>query len=166
MISHSYLYTNELPESGEGGAGGEGDKVHKDGSGSGGGKGNGKESKGEGKKGEKSMGVGEHETHRQVFGRAMLKAADLFRLEALLQHCVESFQRGLTVETAIEQLVWAHNNGPEEARTVATEYFVDNCRRIRVGSVCDCAYSLLLSGNLPYKLEEIHDTCDVVHVAR
>jgi hypothetical protein len=116
------------------------------------------ESKGEGKKVEESMGDGEQATNRQVLGRAILQAADLFRLEALLQHCVESFQRGLTVDTAIEQLVWAHNNGPEEARTVATEYFVDNCRRIRVGSACDCAFSLLLSGNLPYKLEEIHDT--------
>ena len=95
--------------------------------------------------GENSMGDGEQATNRQVLGRAMLKAADLFRLEALLQHFVESFHRGLTVDTAIEQLVWAHNNGPEEARTVATKYFVDNCRRIRVGSVCDCAYSLPLS---------------------
>ncbi len=62
----------------------------------------------------------------------MLKAADLFRLEVLLQHSVEAFGRGLTVDTAVEELVWAHSDGPAEARTVATEYFVGNCRRIRV----------------------------------
>ncbi len=75
----------------------------------------------------------------------MLKAADLFRVEGLLEHCVEAFGRGLKVDTAVEQLVWAHNHGPAEARTVATEYFVHNSRRIRVGSFCDCV-SILLSG--------------------
>jgi hypothetical protein len=64
--------------------------------------------------------------------REVLKAADLFRLEALLEHCVEAFGRGLTVDTAVEALVWAHSDGPAEARTVATEYFVENGRRIRV----------------------------------
>jgi len=62
----------------------------------------------------------------------VLKAADLFRVEGLLEHCVEAFGRGLTVNTAIEQLVWAHSDGPAEARTVATGYFVRNGRRIRV----------------------------------
>ncbi len=52
----------------------------------------------------------------------MLKASDLYRLEGLLQHCVEAFGRGLKVDTVIEQLVWAHIDGPAEARTVATEY--------------------------------------------
>jgi hypothetical protein len=70
--------------------------------------------------------------------REVLKAADLFRLEALLQHCVEAFRRGLKVDTAIEELVWAHLFGPAEARTVATEYFVRNFRRIRVGTVYNC----------------------------
>jgi hypothetical protein len=53
------------------------------------------------------------------------------------------------VKTAVEQLVWAHNHGPAEARTVATEYFVRNGRRIRVdvnvsvfGSVCLQVYCL------------------------
>jgi hypothetical protein len=136
-----YLYTAEVPESGEGGAG------------AGGGNGAG--------------GDGEEAAGGQELERAVLKAADLFRVEGLLEHCVEAFGRGLTVNTAIEQLVWAHSDGPAEARTVANDYFLDHCRRIRVESVCDCAYCLLLSGgNLPYKVEEIHDTCDVVHVAR
>jgi hypothetical protein len=64
--------------------------------------------------------------------RELLKAADLFRLEALLEHCVEAFRRGLTVDTAVDALVWAHLFGPEEARHVATEYFVRNGRRIQV----------------------------------
>ena len=62
----------------------------------------------------------------------MLKAADLFRLETLLEHCVEAFRRGLKVDTAVEALVWAHSEGPLEARKVATEYFVRNDRRIQV----------------------------------
>jgi hypothetical protein len=70
--------------------------------------------------------------------REVLKAADLFRLEALLEHCVEAFRRGLKVDTAIDDLVWAHLFGPAEARKVATEYFVLNCRRIRVGTVYNC----------------------------
>ena len=49
-----------------------------------------------------------------------------------MEHCVEAFGRGLKVDTAVEELVWAHSDGPAEARTVATEYFVGNCRRIRV----------------------------------
>ena len=72
----------------------------------------------------------------------MLQAADLFRLEALLQHCVEAFRRGLKVNTAVEELVWAHLFGPVEARTVATEYFVRNGLRIQVGSICDCVLCL------------------------
>jgi hypothetical protein len=64
--------------------------------------------------------------------REVLQAADLFRLEALLEHCVEAFRRGLTVDTAVEALVWAHLFGPAEARKVATEYFIRNGRRIQV----------------------------------
>jgi hypothetical protein len=68
----------------------------------------------------------------------VLKAADLFRLEALLEHCVEAFRRGLKVDTAVEELVWAHLFGPEEVRKVATEYFLRNGRRIHVRCMCDC----------------------------
>ena len=103
-----YLYTAELPETGEGGAGGGG-----------------------------GTGEGEEAAAGQVLERAVLKAADLFRVEGLLEHCVEAFGRGLKVNTAVEQLVWAHNHGPAEARTVATEYFVRNGLRIQVGAMCE-----------------------------
>jgi hypothetical protein len=73
----------------------------------------------------------------QVLERAVLKAADLFRVEGLLEHCMEAFGRGLKVDTAVEQLVWAHNHGPAEARTVATGFFVRNGLRIQVGVMCD-----------------------------
>jgi hypothetical protein len=70
--------------------------------------------------------------------RPVLKAADLFQVEGLLEHCVEAFGRGFKVDTAVEKLVWAHNHGPVEARTVATEYFLHNFRRIQVGDMCEC----------------------------
>ncbi len=116
-----YLYTAELPESGEGGAGA-GEERGEGGSGAGG-VGSGK-GKGEGCKGKDTGGDGEEVEAGQVLERAVLKAADLFRVEGLLEHCVEAFGRGFKVDTAVEQLVWAHNHGPAEARTVATEYFV------------------------------------------
>ena len=52
-------------------------------------------------------GDGEEAAAGQVLKREELKAADLFRLEGLLEHCVEAFGRGLKVDTAIEHLVWA-----------------------------------------------------------
>jgi hypothetical protein len=83
-----YLYTTELPESGEGGAGaGVGGRKGKGGIGAGG-------------DGGKSKGDEEEATRRQVLEREVLEAADLFRLEALLEHCVEAFRRGLKVDTA------------------------------------------------------------------
>ena len=36
------------------------------------------------------------------------------------------------METAVEQLVWAHAHAPEGARAVAMEYVVANCRAIQV----------------------------------
>ena len=138
-----YLYTAQLPESGEGGAGAGGARGEEAsvGGGRGGGKGKGSKGSGKGGKGaggdgQKSKEDGEEATRRQVLEREVLKAADLFRLEGLLQHCIEAFGRGLKVNTAIEQLVWAHSDGPAEARTVAKEYFVRNGRRIRVGPIC------------------------------
>jgi hypothetical protein len=95
-----YLYTAELPESGERGAGAGGGRGEgsSGGGGRGGGKGNkGKENKGKGGKGAgggggKSKGDGEEATRRQVLEREVLQAADLFRLEALLEHCLEAFR--------------------------------------------------------------------------
>ena len=54
----------------------------------------------------------EKATKCQVLEREMLKAADLFQLEGLLQHCVEAFWRGLKVDAAIKQLKWAYNDRP------------------------------------------------------
>ena len=48
----------------------------------------------------------------------MLKAAVLFRMEGLLEHCVEAVGRGLNVNTAIEQLVWAYSDVPAQERSV------------------------------------------------
>jgi hypothetical protein len=47
------------------------------------------------------------------------------------------------VDTAVEELVWAHLFGPAEAREVATEYFVRDGLRIQVGTICDCALCLM-----------------------
>jgi hypothetical protein len=113
-----HLYTAELPESGEGGAG------------AGGGRGEGSSDGGG-----KSKGDGEQAKRRQVLEREVLMAADLFSLEPLLQHCMEAFSRGLQVNTVMDELVWAHSDGPAEARKVITEYFVRNIRRIRVRPV-------------------------------
>jgi hypothetical protein len=71
--------------------------------------------------------------------REVLKAADMLQAEGLFRHCLEAFRGGLTVNTAIEHLVWAHQGGPTEARDIATEFFVANGRTIRVrvlGPVC------------------------------
>ena len=62
----------------------------------------------------------------------MLTAADLFQAEGLLKHCLEGFRGGLTVDTVVEQLVWAHKCGPAEAQAVATEFFVAHGRAVRV----------------------------------
>jgi hypothetical protein len=56
----------------------------------------------------------------------VLKAEDMLQTEGLLKHCLESFRDGLTVHTAIEQLMWAHQDGPEEA------YAAKHFRVIRV----------------------------------
>ena len=50
-------------------------------------------------------------------------------------HRLAEFGRALTVETAVEQLVWAHAHAPEGVREVAMEYVVANCRAIQVGRV-------------------------------
>jgi hypothetical protein len=127
-----YLYTAEVPtwaEAGEGGAGscGGGDKRRKAGGGGAGGK------RGDGGRGGKGKGK---EEGAAAGGRRMklevLKAADLLRAEGLLQHCLEGFREALTVATAVEQLVWAQQEGPAEARAIATDYFVANCKAIRV----------------------------------
>ena len=66
--------------------------------------------------------------------REVLKAADMLQAEGLLQHCLEAFRGGLTVHTAIEHLVWAHTEGPEEARGAAMAYVVQHMRAIQVAA--------------------------------
>jgi chromosome segregation ATPase len=65
-------------------------------------------------------------------GKAVELQEKVLDLEKQLRDFVEAFGRGLKVDTVIEQLVWVHNHGPAEARTVATEYFVRNARQIQV----------------------------------
>ena len=83
-------------------------------------------------------GDGENESAGLVLERAVLKAADLFQVEGLLEHCVEAFGRGFKVDTTVEKLVWVHNDGRAESRTVATQYFLHNFRHIQVGDKCEC----------------------------
>ena len=66
--------------------------------------------------------------------REVLKAADMLQAEGLLKHCLEAFRGGLTVHTAIEHLVWAHTEGPEEARGAAMAYVVEHMRAIQVAA--------------------------------
>jgi hypothetical protein len=70
-------------------------------------------------------------TERKALELEVLKAADLFQAEGLLKHCLERFREALTVHTVVEQLVWAHKSGPEEARALAREYFVAHARAVR-----------------------------------
>ena len=58
--------------------------------------------------------------------------ADWLQAGGLCEHCLAEFGRALTVETAIQQLVWTHARAPEGARAVAMEYVVVNVRAIQV----------------------------------
>jgi hypothetical protein len=111
FVVYRYLYTDGLPECGERGAGSGGERGEGGSAGGGGGKGKGKRSKCKGGKGADAKGDEEEATRRQVLEREVLKAADLVRVEGMLQHCVEAFRRGLKVDKAIEQLVWRTARG-------------------------------------------------------
>jgi DNA-binding beta-propeller fold protein YncE len=90
--------------------------------------------KGKGKgKGTEAAGNEEDEgARRAALELEVLKAADLFQAEGLLKHCLEGFRGGLTVHTAVEQLVWAHTRGPEEARSIGISYVVQHLEEIQV----------------------------------
>ena len=77
----------------------------------------------------------EEEEARESLVQELLRLADRFQAGGLYEHCLTEFGRALTVETAIQQLVWTHARAPEGARAVAMEYVVANCRAIRVGCV-------------------------------
>ena len=90
--------------------------------------------------GDTGKGKGKEEEESENKGRVgcgaleleVLKAADLFQAEGLLRHCLEGFRGALTVQTVVEQLVWAHTCGPAEARAVATEYFIAHFHAVKV----------------------------------
>jgi hypothetical protein len=141
-----YLYTGEVPSAGEEAEseskqgtrgkevkGGKGDRRAN--GAKGGSAGKGKEAKGgkgkEAEDREEEKVVSAEEARRDV-EREVLKAADLFQAEGLLKHSLAAFEKGLTVKTAVEGLVWAHLEGPEAARQIATEFVVANGRRIQV----------------------------------
>jgi len=65
------------------------------------------------------QGKGREKKGRTTGVAASGAQADLFRVEGLLEHCVEAVGRGLNVNTAIEQLVCAHSDVPAQARSVA-----------------------------------------------
>jgi hypothetical protein len=77
------------------------------------------------------------EEARESLVQELLRLADRFQAGGLYEHCLAEFGRALTVETAIQQLVWAHARAPEGARAVAMEYVVANCRAIQVGFKSD-----------------------------
>ena len=112
-------------EGGGGGAGGAGSKGGKRGAGgsNGGSGGKGKEEDKEAQEAESAV-------------QELLRVADRFQAGVLYEHCLAEFGRALTVQTAIQQLVWAHAHAPEGARAVAMEYVVANCRAIQVDAVC------------------------------
>ena len=77
----------------------------------------------------------------------LLRVADRFQAEGLYEHCLAEFGRALTVETAIPQLVWAHAHAPENARAVAMQYVVANCRAIQVALAWDVLGFLIEGGS-------------------
>jgi hypothetical protein len=127
-----FLYAGELPAR-KGGSGGE--RGGPSGSGGGAGGAGGRRSKGG--KGGKGKAEQEEEA-RESLVQELLRVADRFQAGALYAHCLSEIRRALAVETAIQQLVWAHAH-PERARAVAMEYVVANGRTIQVGLKKLCA---------------------------
>jgi hypothetical protein len=93
FVVYRYLYTDGLPECGERGAGSAGERVEGRSSGGGSGKGKGKGSRCKGGKGADAKGDEEEATSIQVLERELLKA-DLFRVEWMLQRCVDDSGEG------------------------------------------------------------------------
>ena len=136
-----FLYTGELPAwedetreeggGGQGRSGGVGGAGGRRGAGSkGGNRGAGGSSGGSGGKG-KEEDKDEAEAESAV--QELLRVADRFQAGGLYEHCLAEFGRALTVQTAVEQLVWAHAHAPEGARAVAMRFVVANCGAIQVG---------------------------------
>jgi hypothetical protein len=136
-----FLYTGEVPAwgvdargEGGGGAGGSGGGGGAGGRRGAGGKGGVNKGAGgnNGGKGGKGKEEDKEEEAAESAVQELLRVADRFQAGGLYEHCLAEFGRGLTVDTAVEQLVWAHAHAPEGARTVAMEYVVANCGPIQV----------------------------------
>jgi hypothetical protein len=140
-----YLYTAAVPaweelqgtgigaEGGGAAGGGHGGRGKRGGKGGGKGMGGSKgKGKGKGKSKEAAGSEDDEGAGRAALELEVLTAADLFQAEGLLKHCLEGFRGGLTVHTAVEQLVWAHTCGPEEARSIAISYVVQHLEEIQV----------------------------------
>jgi hypothetical protein len=114
-----FLYTGELPVWEGRGKGGQ---RQEGADGNNGGKG------GKGKEKDKEENEGK-EAESAV--QELLRVADRFQAEALYEHCLAEFGRALTVETAVQQLVWAHRRGLG-ARELALKFATANCQAIQV----------------------------------
>jgi hypothetical protein len=136
-----FLYTGELPargkgelmgQDGEGGsgggaiAGGVGEVVRGGTDGAG----------GKGMEGAKVKEEDKEEEEAESEVQELLRVADRFQAEGLYGHCLEEFGRVLTVQTAIQQLAWAHNRGTAGAREVALQYVTANRHAIQVVVSC------------------------------
>ena len=135
-----FLYTGELPARGSGelrgqdGEGGSGGRAIE-----GVGKVKGRRKGMEGAKVKDDWEDEEEEEEEESEERELqelLRVADRFQAEGLYEHCLEEFGRALTVQTAIQQLVWAHNRGPADAREMALQYVTENRRAIQVAVSC------------------------------
>jgi hypothetical protein len=137
-----FLYTGELPAwgveaRGEGGGGAGGSGVvgaggRRGAGGKGGKKGAGGNNGGKGGKGKEED---KEDEAPESAVQELLRVADRCQAGGLYEHCLAEFGRALTVETAVQQLVWAQN-APEGARAVAMEFVVANCRAIQVVVAC------------------------------
>jgi hypothetical protein len=137
-----FLYKGELPAwEGAGGHGGHGGSGG--GASAGGWQGDGEGVRtrtegayGKGMEGGKGKEEDKEEEEAESEVQELLRVADRFQAEGLYGHCLKEFGRALTVQTAIQQLVWAHSRGPAGARQVALEYLTANCHAIQVAVSC------------------------------
>jgi sugar lactone lactonase YvrE len=106
----------------------------------------------------------QEEEARESLVQELLRVADRFQAGGLYEHCLAEFGRTLTVETAIQQLVWAHARAPEGARAVAMEYVVTNCRAIQVGYTSDVRMFSGVPGACTSRVS--HHVCRFARVSR
>ena len=56
-----------------------------------------------------------------------LENSSVYRTPLMYENCLAEFGRSLTVDTAVEQVVWVYAHALEGARAVAMKYVVANC---------------------------------------